>query len=487
MGTFSINTGTSTEAIKYDLRQKSELDSILDLLYDNTDKMINPHDIRDAILSDWSNASFKQTTASGSIISYIGIDTMNPDDKDTKNKILLGKRDYLGNEILDTTLLNSNMDILLFNTKSDTTSNYETKISILSGTNSSLYTDAPYLQSQVVSGTTQSTSLDIVNMTSGTISFYSSSGSFSVNNIIFPTISESTASASNNKVLKYEDGKLAWLDIVFPNTSSIGTTGSELNIYGSPVNVNGYSLEFTDTRECPISIGDITIGSTFNSISLSDMLRKMIYTYLPPQCTISVAPPYSAGYTEVGTAPSVKITYTITKRTLPTEITGLVNMIPGSHPTITTNGQVVESGTSSGIYISPIQNATSSFTINVSDGTQSSSASTYLQGIYPYFYGFSTLSTITTAGLASLTKLVETQGDKTIDICGAGNFYFIYDNNYPNLNDILDDAGNSILGTSFSSPTTSTLSSPTGLWASKQFKVYQWNSVPPSVNYQFKY
>lgn len=491
MGTFSINTGTSTEAIKYDLRQKTEVDVILDLIYDNDDKEINPHNIRDAILSDWSNSAFKQTTASGSSISYIGIDTLNTGDKDTKNKILLGKRNYKGDEILGTYsgLLNGDSDIFLYNTKIDTISNYETKISILSGTNSSLYENSPYLQSQIVSGTTQSLSLDIVNSTGGTISFYSSSGSFSVNNIVFPSISESTASASNNKVLKYEDGKLAWSDITLPVMNFIGVTGSELNIYGSPVNINGYSIEFTDSRGCPISIGDITIGSTFNLDSISDILRRMIYTYSPPKCSISVLPPYSLGYVEVGTSPSIKLNYSITKRTLPTQITSLHNMIPGSYPSISTPGEIIISGTSTGVYISPIQNATSSFTINVSDGTASTSASAYITGVYPYFHGFSTLSTMTTAGLSNLAKLVEPQNDKTIDITGYGNLYFIYDNNYPSLSSIIDDTGATI-SSSFS-VSTLTLSSPTGLWASKKFKIYQYNGVsqigPPSVNYQFKY
>lgn len=491
MATFSINTGTSTESIKYDLRQQSEVDIILDLLYDNTNKEINPHDIRDAVLSDWSNSSFKQTTASGSSISYIGIDTLNPSDKDSKSKILLGKRDYKGGEILGTYsgLLNYDSDIFFYNTKIDTISNYETKISILSGTNSSLYQYSPYLQSQVVNGT-ESLSFDIVNPNGGTISFYSNSGSFSTNNIVFPTISESTASASNNKVLKYESNKLTWSDITYPNTSSIGSTGSEINIYGSPVNINGYPIEFSDSRGCLVSIGDITVGSTFDiPTSIVDMFRRIIYTYLPPLCSISILPPYSSGYVEVGTTPTIKIGYTIDKRSLPTLTTSLSNMIPGSYPPITTPGHIIISGTSTGIYISPITNSSSFFNINVSDGTQSISASSSIQGIYPYFYGFSSLSIMTTAGLSSLTKLVEPKSDKISDITGIGNLYFIYDSNYPVLSNIFDDMGATI-SSSFSLSTL-ILSSPTGLWASKQFKVYQYNGLPqigpPSVNYQFKY
>ena len=114
-----------------------------------------------------------------------------------------------------------------------------------------------------------------------------------------------------------------------------------------------------------------------------------------------------------------------------------------------------------------------------------------MTGIYPYFYRFSSLTTMTTAGLSSLTKLVEPKGTKNVDVIGNGNFYFIYDSDYPALSVIYNEFGNTISSASFSSPTIMTLSSPTGLWASKQFRVYKYSGVPqigpPSVNYQFKY
>ena len=154
------------------------------------------------------------------------------------------------------------------------------------------------------------------------------------------------------------------------------------------------------------------------------------------------------------------------------------------------NDSVSVSGTVNGVVITPITSATASFTITVNDGTQSNSSSATVTGIYPYFYGFSSLTTMTTAGLVALTKLVEPQGIKNIDVIGNGNLYFIYDSNYPLLSAIYNEFGNTISG-SFSSPTILTLSSPTGLWASKQFRVYQYNGVPqigpPSINYQFKY
>jgi hypothetical protein len=514
MATYSINTGTSTQTMTYDIIGATAIDlsPVLNILKDNTDKEINPKDIRDAILTSFSNSAFKQTLASQSTISYIGVDNLNPDytSKDVKSKVFFGKRAFSGtysyshtHDLMTSGLLNSNVDVFLYNTKRDTVSNSRTRIAILSGTNSSLYTNSPYLQSQVITtGTNSSLSLDIINptLTGGTfsvINFNSDFGTVSINNITFPRPQESygfvpgLTAASDGRVLKWNNGVLGWDDILLPDSNYIGATGTPTNIYGSTINVNGYPFEFTDTDQCTFAIGDIQLGETFNSVSIVEMLRRMVYDYLPPTCSLSILPPYSSGYVEVGSTPLIKLAYTINKRSLPTQTSIFSYMIPSTYPAITNDGQVTISGSVSGVVITPITSATTSFTLTVSDGTQSNSAVTTVTGIYPYFYGFSSLSTMTTAGLASLTKLVESKGDKNVDVTGSGNFYFIYDSSYPVLSAIYNELGNTISSASFSSPTILTLSSPTGLWASKQFRVYQYNGVPqigpPSVNYQFKY
>jgi hypothetical protein len=510
MMTFSINIGTSTEAANYNIIGATAVDftPVLDVLHDNINKEINPKDIRDVVLTSWSSSAFKQTTASQSTVSYIGIDNANTDysNKDVKEKIYIGKRYYTGTnsniDVMTSALLNSDADIFFYNTKKDTVSNNRTRIAILAGTNSSLFPNSPYIQSQIVTvGTYSSLSLDITNptLTGGTattINLSSDYGTVSINNIVFPRYQQSQGldigltAAGDGRVLSWDNGKLTWSDITFNASSYIGTTGSAINIYGTPVNVNGHPFEFTESEPCPIEIGDIKFGETFNSVSIVEMLRRIAYPYLPPLCSLSILPPYSSGYVEIGTSPIVKLTYTINKRSLPTQTTTLSYMIPSSYPAITSAGQSVVSGTVSGVVITPITSATSSFTITVTDGTQSNSSTANLKGVYPYFYGFSSLSTMTTAGLASLTKTIEPQGDKNVDIYGSGNLYFIYDSNYPVLSGVYDNNGINIISSSFSSSLL-TLSSPTGLWASKQFRVYQWNSVPligpPSLIYQFKY
>jgi len=503
--TYSINTGTSTQATVYNIIGASSVDltDVLTDLHDNTDKEITPEFIRNSVLTAWSSSAFKQTLASQSNVYYIGVDNGDfiNSNKDVKSKIYLGKRAYSGtqsytlsHDIMTSSILNRPEDVFLFNTKKDTVSNYRTRVSILSGTNFSLFTTAPYIQSQIVTvGTYSSLSLDLVNQSlnggsSSTLTFRSDYGTVSINNIVFPTIEDSYNNAGDDKVLTWNNGVLNWGIASFSATNYIGVTGSAINIYGTPVNVNGYSLEFTDSRPCPIQIGDVKFGETFNSKSIYEMLNRIIYPYLPPICDISIQPPYNSGYVEVGTSPLIKVDYTITKRSLPTLTTTLSYMIPSSYPPILDSGQTVVSGSASGVIITPVTSATTSFMITVTDGTQSNSATTNVKGVYPYFYGFSTTNPITTAGLASLSKLVEPKSDKTVEIFGSGNLYFIYDSDYPTLSNIYNEFGATI-SNSFTSSLV-TLSSPTGLWASKQFRVYQWNSHPlvsPSVNYQFKY
>jgi len=498
VGTFSFNEGKITEAINYPVQDYLSLTASItvdtDLLYplmDNVEKLINPIALRNSFLSLWTSVPFKQTFFATH--SYIGVDTLNPIDKDLRRTVFIGKRSYSGtysydnsHDIMDSTLLSSDVDIFLYNTKLDTVSNTITRAMILAGGDPSLYSGSPFIQSQRVSGVTESVSLDFVS-NSGSLILETISGSFSLNSIELPSISENSASASNNKLWFYENGKVIWDELKLPELHNIGMTGSEYNIYGTPVNINNYPLELSDTRYTSMTIGGIKMGETFSNISIGEVLRGLLYTYLSPLCTISI----DNKYVEVGTYPVPVLTYTITKRSNVTRPTGLSNMIPGVYPEITDNNQVTITGTSSGIVISPIGTASTIFTITVTDGSgevsATQSASVSIEGIYPYFYGFSNKDIIDNAELFNLTKLIEYKSDKVIDISGNGNYYFIYDYNYGPLSHILDDYNNDYI----SSFTYSVRTLSKYPWSIKKFFVYQWNDVaqigPPSINYQFKY
>jgi hypothetical protein len=499
-GTFSINIGGVTEATSYRLvggtgPSPDYITDILDRLEDNTNKQLTPSALRDTILTLYSSVPFKETSPTGSTTQYIGIDTLDPSGKDLKKKILIGKRAFSGTfsyqpqfDIMTSTLYGSDVDTFLYNTKIDTINQLTTRVGILAGTDSNVFNLYPFFQSQRVTGASDSLSLDFVNQ-SGDVKLLSEYGNVLINGTEFPSITQSVASASNNRVLFYENGSLVWGDITLPNLSTLGNTGSQIDIYGTPVNVNGYPLEFSDSRMVPIAFSDISTGSTFSNQPVSEMIRRLIYPYLGPLCSIEILPPYNTGYVEVGSFPTPTIQFTILKRTLPTLLTGLGNMIPSIYPAIASSGQTSVTTTSNGIVISPVTATATIFSVNVSDGTQSSTATASIEGIYPFFYGFSTVANMNSIALAGLTKLVEPKGDKTIDISGTGNYYFVYDYNYGTLSNIYDASGNTA-SASFSA-TYSVLSSPTGLWAGKQFYVYQWNSVPqigpPSENFQFQF
>lgn len=116
-------------------------------------------------------------------------------------------------------------------------------------------------------------------------------------------------------------------------------------------------------------------------------------------------------------------------------------------------------------------------------------ATASVTGIYPYFYGFTSSTVLNLAALSTMSKAVEPKGNKSYDVTGSGNLFFAYDYDYGPLSQILDPDNNNIIS-SFTQ-TVKILSSPTGLWASKQYIVYQMSGVPqvgpPSENYELVY
>lgn len=491
--------------------------SVLDNLRDNVDSYLIPKYLRDMFLSTWDSTVFKTTSASGSNKEYIGVDSGLADDAAQKpnrdltiNKIFLGKKSYSGtysysqsNDIMTSDLLSSDIDIFFYNTKPDAAYQYNTRIVILAGTDTALYSSAPYIQTQqtTMPGGSHSLAFDIFNasgdiilLSQGIDSFgnnISAGGEISINNIAFPSIGtssnlESTGGLDKGNLIN-RDGSLSWEKIAFPKTDHIGNTGSGLYINGSSINLNSYSLEFTDDRKSTARIGNIPYGESFDRVSIADVLRRMIYTYLPPICTIGLA--NSSGYVEVGTYPNIILDYSITKRTKGTLPTKLTNMIPSVHPRIDNAGQYTAYGTARGVMVAPAAATTSIFSIKVGDGISTNYATSSVSGIYPYFYGFTSSNTLTVDALSYMTKIVEPKGDKTYDLSGSGNFFFAYDADYGPLSAIYDDSNINIFGT-FSS-TVKILSSPTGLWSSKEYLVYKWENVsqigPPSKNFDFKH
>jgi len=324
MATFSVNNGQPIEASK-----KENIFSVLLDLPDNTKKLISPKDIRDAFFTTWASNPFKVTTANLSPTEYIGIDSSNPANRDIKKTIFLGKRAYGNLDIMSDNLLSSgDTDIFFYNTKLDSADQSSTKISILSGTDSALWPYAPYIQSYT---TASKTDLNLVNPSplGGAINITSLTGRVAINGVVFPTLSETINSASNGKVLRYygtfPNGYLQWDEPTITLTN-VGSPLYPTNIYGDPINVNGYPIEFVEDDLVPAQIGGIPQGFSFSADSFSnsvtgfytdwplvEVIRKLIYPRVEPVLSLSINNPQTGNtYAEVGTTASFVLTAGIT-------------------------------------------------------------------------------------------------------------------------------------------------------------------------------
>ena len=473
--TYSINIATTIEAYR-----KPDITSVLVDLPDNTQKLISPKDVRDAFLSTWANSAFKQTIGTASI-EYIGIDSGNPDNRDIKEKIFIGKRNYTGTDIMNTSLLSSDSDIYLYNTKGDTQSQIETKISILAGTNSSVYINAPYISSKT-NDTDNGFNLDFINpSTNGPINIYSQTGRVSVNGIIFPTVSETSTSALNGRLLKYSgtypNGSLRWADESV-TIANIGTPGAETNIYGSPSNVNGQSLEFVDDSLVPQTIGGIITGSSFSAFSfngingyqnwpLTEVLRKLLYPHVPPTISLNVTNPSTGtDYFEVGSTSSALFDYSLTEYSYDISTYSISGTTySGSY---SGSAGVTFSATFSSSVYTTYPTSSMTFTMSVVTATNSgatTSTTDSIKFVSPIFYSFDPTYVDVLGGshyLAHTTGILMNSSSKYIGsshsvslVCsGSGYLYFISPASYSNLS-IIKDPNLFIIHDSSNLPTSS--------------------------------
>lgn len=470
--TYSINVGQIIEATR-----KPDIFSVLQDLPDNTQKLISPRDVRDAFLSVWSNSSIKITTP-GNISSqeYIGIDSGNPNGRDIKKKILLGKRSFGNLDIMNYNLLNSDTDIFFYNTKPDTVTQSSTKIAILSGTNSSLFSYAPYIESQSTTSSQINFNIHNPSLGGGPISIYSDVGRVTINGIQFPTIAESLGSASNGKILRYygtfPNGVLKW-DESFTSLTEIGTPGLTTSIFGSPVLLNGYPLEFWDDNFVPQTIGGITQGSSFPQDSftaggfvtpgsgqnwpITEILRKMLYPYIEPQLSLSVENTLSNNnYAEAGFLQNFSLTFSFTTfaRESNESISDYFISEYGSTNSIIYQGTSFSAipGTS---FSSNFIYATSSqlpipldFVLSLSNVQNvalagypfgySFSATASIQFVNPIFLGYDSSIIVNTSGLSTLfassTKLVVPDpgsgNSVKLTVSGSGYLYFAHPSSY---------------------------------------------------------
>lgn len=311
--TYSILQGELTESTR-----KTDIYSVLQDLPNNSQKLISPRDIRDSFLSTWANSAFKLTSSNGN--EYIGLDSNNPSDRDVKLKILLGKRNVSGFDIMSDSLINSSdTDIFFYNTKPDNVLQDSTKVTFIAGTSSNLFANAPFIEAKKENN---SIVLNIQN-SQNSINILSTNGRVSINNISFPTVVDTSLNAADGKILKYQGtypfGNLQWSDVTV-NSTQVGGPGSTTNIYGSTVSLNGYPLEFIEDRIVPQTIGGVEQGMSFSNSSFNgqnwpivEVIRLLLYPYIEPDLRLSVINLDTGNkYAEVGQPANLQFTYSIT-------------------------------------------------------------------------------------------------------------------------------------------------------------------------------
>ena len=463
--TYSVNLGS-----QFETERKFGILPVIQNLPDNTSKLISPRNVRDAFLTVWASSPIKQTTNSSGT-EYIGIDSGNPADRDIKQKIFLGKRSFGSQEILTNDLLSKsdNVDIFIYNTKSDSASQSITRMAFLAGTESSLYTNAPYIGSEYNS---VSNSLDFVvrnPQLSGGINLFSDTGYVSINGIKFPKVSENSA-ATNDKILRYvgnyPNGYLKW-DSSNVAISQLGDPLKTTNIYGGTVSLNGYELEFVNPDMTSTAVGGVPSGFSFSATSfngkkwpLSEVIRKILYPKVGPSITVSVYSSTGLPYVELASTASISMNYTLTiyPRNEKEYISDYVisTQVGSSTPVKSSNYGMSFSGVpgtyfngsvsnllaasySSPTYSNYVFSAADIWSPNQITHTSwplffSYSATASIQHVYPVYYGFTSSNIINSTtfdnAVKSLNKYVGpypgASASLSIEYVGSGYFYFIH-------------------------------------------------------------
>ena len=436
MSTYSINIGTVTESTSL-----GSIDAVLNQIPNNTTHLVSPKDLRDAFYTAWTSNIFKPTTVTSSNVEYIGSDSSQTG-IDTKEKIYLGKRRLSGSDIMNNTLLTSDSDIFIYNTKSDS-GLQNTKVSFLGGASSSLFSFSPSVETLYVIGTS-SNYLDFnIKNPSGNINIESIGRNVSINGLIFPTLAETYTNAANGYVLKYNNGALEWNSLSGATLDTI--SGATVSITGNKVLINGNNIEFTNSNPILQTLGGITAGMTFSSEALVNVLNTLLYPYLPPTMSFvlsatSVIPGALSGsetnslLAEYGSLSTLSYKYDITKKSMP--ITSILSSPGGTFPPSPT----ILSGTSSLTSIMPV--SAQIYTLSITDVTSIISTTASLTYTYPYFYLVTTSSiNFGSVSPSIFNKVLVEKSDVTVTLSGTNShIYFLYPSSYGNLSHIVDSS-----------------------------------------------
>lgn len=214
----------------------------------------------------------------------------------------------------------------------------------------------------------------------------------------------------------------------------LDTVEEGANNYVHPDSHESGMVTYTNEEPTVNALGGIAAGTTFNNMTVEQVLNKLLYPYIAPLITAKASP--NGGTYEKGASVSVStITATVTKKS---EAITKVEVFDGS----TSLGSDT-SGASGSIAFTVNQTVTSnkSFAAKVTDAsgkTVSANTGTF-SFVYPYYLGVMNVDTPTEELVETLTKLVEAKGNKTKPFTADNQFMvFAYPKSYGNIKTILD-------------------------------------------------
>jgi hypothetical protein len=440
MFTYSINEGTPSAATNL-----GGLESLLARLPDNSSGQVTVRDLRDVVFTLWNHAGvIKETTITGSSDYYYGFD-FQQSGIFAKGKMLLGKRQFAGLDVMTEQLMQGDSDIIIYNTKSDNANQDSTKVSVLASVNTSLHGSAPYLRSTLgVDGTQSVLDFSVVNET-GKISILSNNGYIALNGVLFPRI-EDFSQASDGDVLKFEtDGTQSYLRLLPVNTANLDTitASGTFSLNAATVLINGKDVDLTVSKPTLLSLGGIATGTSFSSVPVTDVLEAMLYPYMPPVLTLTItagspwvgsifANGSSQVWVEENSLSDLYYSFDITAKS--NDIASVLTSPGGDNPPTTFN----LSGTSSLI----VPYSSQSYQLTATDLTQSVTATAALTYVYPYYFSART-SPLTFGSLGyflTMDKYTRPKSDLTVPVSGDGvMLYYAYPSVYGDLTAIIDE------------------------------------------------
>ncbi len=439
---------------------KSNLSEILSLVPDNTNGQISPRNLRDALFSIWEGSPIKFTYVES--IPYIGVSR-----PDTKLKFFIGKSELRGKAVMSVDLLNSDIDIFLYNNKLDDVDYQDFKMAILAGIDERLWKLAPTIEVKSVKN-----ELEIsINNRNGEINL-NSSKSISINSIKWPSENNINDMVSNPQCVDKDDLGIFLVDGKFIE-------------FKRPNKFR--EISFTDKNPTQIDIGGIKAGSTFKDVPISELIRQILYPYLPPKVEIEFLKVGNNNSIERDHINDVSIDFKISILRRSENLESSFTRLANSKTTIFVKENEVDHSTGGphqfeyqdSIYIECNKISSDKIdgefilSMDIKDvNGEIGSASEKINFVYPYFYGFCSIENfspdIVSSTFGSLYKIIDIKSNQSIPVIGSGHFCLAYPKVYGPISSI----NGKDIDKTFDFHQVKNIHSVDGKWGSVEYIVY---------------